>query len=73
MKKKLTTILAMCLCAIMMVTAINPSTAYAAEKTPVKVTKEKDRHTGKGHQHKAGAAEGQDLNEKVGQAEERNR
>jgi len=38
MKKKLTTILAMCLCAIMMVTAINPSTAYAAEKTPVKVT-----------------------------------
>lgn len=38
MKKKLTTILAMCLCAIMMVTAINPSTAYAADNyTKIKV------------------------------------
>ncbi len=38
MKKKLTTILAMCLCAILTLTAINPATTYAAEKTPLKVT-----------------------------------
>lgn len=38
MKKKLTTILAMFLCAIMTLTAINPSTVYAASKTPVKAT-----------------------------------
>lgn len=38
MKKKLTTIIAMFLCAIMTLTAINPATAYAASKTPVKAT-----------------------------------
>lgn len=38
MKKKLTTILAIILCAIITVTAISPATAYAAEKTPVKAT-----------------------------------
>lgn len=38
MKRKLTTIIAMFLCAIMTLTAINPSTAYAASKTPVKAT-----------------------------------
>mgnify|MGYP001142773486 CR=1 FL=1 len=38
MKKKLTTLIAMFLCAIMTLTAISPSTAYAASKTPVKAT-----------------------------------
>ena len=38
MKRKLTTIITMCLCAIMTLTAISPATAYAASKTPVKAT-----------------------------------
>ena len=38
MKKKLTTILAMCLCAILTLTAINPATTYAADNyTKIKV------------------------------------
>lgn len=41
MKKKLTTILAMFLCAIMTLTAISPATAYAAENTTLKVTYKK--------------------------------
>ena len=38
MKKKLTTLIAMFLCAFMTITAISPSTAYAASKMPVKAT-----------------------------------
>lgn len=38
MKRKVTTILALLLCAIITVTSICADTAYAAEKTPLKVT-----------------------------------
>lgn len=38
MKKKLTAILAMILCAVITVAAIGTNTAYAASKTPLKVT-----------------------------------
>lgn len=38
MKNKLTTILAMLLCAILTITGIGIETAYAAEKTPIKIT-----------------------------------
>lgn len=38
MKKKLTTILAMLLCAIITITGVCTETAYAAEDTTVKVT-----------------------------------